>query len=193
MSLEKNEKGENVKAVKEEQPKVGNVFYDADALSNVKSLGIKNISIHNNNSNDASKNNSKSFENILPRSYEEMDQEFLAYLKNFNEFSKTQEEVKNKLKKRFFCGVMVLMGAIIFFPYFLIIIFRNQITDFSIIALSITSLAETLSAVIVLPKIIAEYLFNKTEEKNKIDIISNMQIYNRGKREQFKESGDSFK
>lgn len=59
--------------------------------------------------------------------------------------------------------------------------------------MSITSLAETLSAVIVLPKIIAEYLFNKTEEKNKIDIISNMQIYNRGKREQFKESGDSFK
>ena len=75
MSLEKNEKGENVKAVKEEQPKVGNVFYDADALSNVKSLGIKNISIHKTNSNDASKNNSKSFENILPRSYEEMDQE----------------------------------------------------------------------------------------------------------------------
>lgn len=73
------------------------------------------------------------------------------------------------------------MALIILFPFLLVIMFRSRVTDVALITLSISSLAETLSAIIILPKIIAKYLFNKKEEENKIQIISNMQLYNKEK------------
>lgn len=47
--------------------------------------------------------------------------------------------------------------------------------------MGISSTAEVVSSIIVLPKIIAKYLFNKKEEDNKRQIISNMQNYNHDK------------
>ena len=47
--------------------------------------------------------------------------------------------------------------------------------------MGISSTAEVVSSIIVLPKIIAKYLFNKKEEDNKRQIISNMQTYNHDK------------
>ncbi len=76
---------------------------------------------------------------------------------------------------------MIFMALIILFPFLLVIMFRSRVTDVALITLSISSLAETLSAIIILPKIIAKYLFNKKEEENKIQIISNMQLYNKEK------------
>lgn len=73
------------------------------------------------------------------------------------------------------------MALIILFPFLLVIMFRSRVTDVALITLSISSLAETLSAIIILPKIIAKYLFNKKEEENKIQIISNIQLYNKEK------------
>lgn len=55
-------------------------------------------------------------------------------------------------------------------------------SDASVITLSLTSLAEIVSAIVVLPKIIAKYLFNKKEDDNKIKIIFDMQAYNKEKR-----------
>jgi hypothetical protein len=43
-------------------------------------------------------------------------------------------------------------------------------------------LIELVSAIIVLPKIIAEYLFNKEEDSNMMQIIKSMQEYNEKKR-----------
>lgn len=82
---------------------------------------------------------------------------------------------------------MIFMALIILFPFFLVIMFRSRVTDVALITLSISSLAETLSAINILPKIIAKYLFNKKEEENKIQIISNMQLYNKEK--QYKSEG----
>lgn len=76
---------------------------------------------------------------------------------------------------------MIFMALIILFPFLLVIMFRSRVTDVALITLSISSLTETLSAIIILPKIIAKYLFNKKEEENKIQIISNMQLYNKEK------------
>lgn len=42
------------------------------------------------------------------------------------------------------------------------------------------------SVFIVLPKIIAEYLFNTSDEKNMVDIIKNMQEYDKSLRENIK-------
>lgn len=79
------------------------------------------------------------------------------------------------------------MALIILFSFLLVIMFRSRVTDVALITLSISSLAETLSAIIILPKIIAKYLLNKKEEENKIQIISNMQLYNKEK--QYKSEG----
>lgn len=76
---------------------------------------------------------------------------------------------------------MIFMALIILFPFLLVIMFRSRVTDVALITLSISSLAETLSAIIILPKIIAKNLFNKKEEENKIQIISNIQLYNKEK------------
>lgn len=129
----------------------------------------------------------KDFSEILPQSYIEMDEQFLTYLKNFNDIVCRQENLKNELKEKFFYLVMIFMALIILFPFFLVIMFRSRVTDVALITLSISSLAETLSAIIILPKIIAKYLFNKKEEENKIQIISNMQLYNKEK--QYKSEG----
>ena len=59
--------------------------------------------------------------------------------------------------------------------------FREKVTDATVITLGISSTAEVVSSIIVLPKIIAKYLFNKKEEDNKREIISNMQEYNHEK------------
>lgn len=122
------------------------------------------------------------FTAIVNQSYIDMDKAFLQYLNTFIEDVKSQEELKLELKRDFFYWILFFMGAVIVFPYIMMFLFRSQITDVSIVALSITSLAETLSAIIVLPKIIAKYLFNKKEDDNKIKIISRMQKYNKGKR-----------
>ena len=50
----------------------------------------------------------------------------------------------------------------------------------------ISVLIELVSAIIVLPKIIAEYLFNKEEDRNMTEIIKSMQNYNEKKHDHFK-------
>ena len=42
------------------------------------------------------------------------------------------------------------------------------------------------SALIVLPKIIAEYLFNTSDEKNMVEIIKNMQEYDKSVRDKIR-------
>lgn len=124
----------------------------------------------------------KAFTASVHQSYIHMDDAFLEYLTNFNSNVKKQEKQKLELKKSFFYFIMVYLGGVIFFPYVLVYTFRTRVTDVTVISLSIASLAEILSAIIVLPKIIAKYLFNKKEDDNKIKIISDMQSYNKEKR-----------
>lgn len=81
---------------------------------------------------------------------------------------------------------MIIMFLVIIFPYFLVIMFRIKITDATVITLGISSTAEVVSSIIVLPKIIAKHLFNKKEEDNKREIISNMQTYNHEKQKRMK-------
>lgn len=186
MSNKANDEDICINIEDEQQCNMKNVVFEHKPVNNISELGFTNAPTKKTNAEakPMAMNQSKSFSDILPKSYEDMDLEFLNYLKFFNENSKTQEGVKCELMVKFFWCVMVFMAVIILFPYMLVIMFRTKITDFTIITLSISSLAETLSAVIVLPKIIAKYLFNKEDEKNKIKIISDMQTYNRGKREQ---------
>ena len=47
---------------------------------------------------------------------------------------------------------MIIMFLVIIFPYFLVIMFRTKITDATVITLGISSTAEVVSSIIVLPK-----------------------------------------
>lgn len=134
------------------------------------------------NVESAIEKNEKAFNDSVHQSYIDMDEAFLTYLINFNATVEKQESLKLCLKKQFFYFIMLFMGLVITFPYIMVYMFRDKVTDVTIITLSIASLAEILSAIIVLPKIIAKYLFNKKEEDNKIKIISDMQAYNKEKR-----------
>lgn len=67
----------------------------------------------------------------------------------------------------------------------MLIIHSNRFSETSMIVAMISVLIELVSAIIVLPKIIAEYLFNKEEDKNMMEIIKSMQNYNEKKHEHF--------
>jgi predicted PurR-regulated permease PerM len=66
----------------------------------------------------------------------------------------------------------------------LVIVLKSKgITTGALITALLTTLVELVSAIIVLPKIIAEYLFNKEEDKNMMEIIKSMQTYNEKKQD----------
>lgn len=123
----------------------------------------------------------KDISELVQSSYIHMDAEFQKYLENINEIVKQNEEQKFKLKKYFFYCVMIILFLVIIFPYILVFVFHEKVTDVTVITMGISSTAEVVSSIIVLPKIIAKYLFNKKEEDNKRQIISNMQTYNHDK------------
>jgi hypothetical protein len=62
----------------------------------------------------------------------------------------------------------------------------NGVSDAKTIVAIGGMLIEGITAILVLPKIIAEYLFNKEEEKHRMEIIQSMQAYNDHKKEQDK-------
>ena len=128
----------------------------------------------------------KDISELVQSSYIHMDAEFQKYLENFNETVKKNEEQKFKLKKYFFYCVMIILFLVIIFPYILVFVFHEKVTDVTVITMGISSTAEVVSSIIVLPKIIAKYLFNKKEEDNKRQIISNMQTYNHDKQNKSK-------
>lgn len=126
-------------------------------------------------------NDKKDISELFQNSYIHMDEEFQKYLENFNKTVERNEIQKYILKENFFYCVVVALFLVIIFPYVLVFMFREKVTDATVITLGISSTAEVVSSIIVLPKIIAKYLFNKKEEDNKREIISNMQEYNHEK------------
>lgn len=124
-------------------------------------------------------------ENILKNerdTFIETDKEFLKFLSNFVHTQDEKEKQKIALKEVFF--VIVMFGFLILLatPFALVFCLKdlNQIT--AIVSL-VTILGELLSAIIVLPKIIAVYLFNKEEDGQLMKIIESMQKYNQSKRD----------
>ena len=66
-------------------------------------------------------------------------------------------------------------------PFVILFLFRNIITNQSLIVTIIGTLTEILTAIIVLPKIIANYLFNLNEDKEYFNLISDLKSYHEKK------------
>lgn len=125
---------------------------------------------------------SNDFINREKDSYIKIDQEFNRFLHNFVDIEEKKEQQKLNLKDQFFWFIMLGFLALMLTPLIIVIVGRNMSSTSMMVSL-ITTLIELVSAIIVLPKIIAEYLFNKEEDANMIQIIKNMQEYNEKKHE----------
>lgn len=129
-------------------------------------------------------NSSKDFINKERDSYIQFDRQFQIFLKNFVRMQNKKEKQKLYLKAIFFSGIMIGFMGLIFTP--LIIVFRvGSFTEIGVVVALGSVLIELVAAIIVLPKIIAEYLFNKEEDANMMEIIKSMQNYNEKKHEHF--------
>lgn len=85
-----------------------------------------------------------------------------------------RENQKDKFKSKFFKTIMILFSCITMAPYLLIWIFRDIVTDTTLIYTLIVALIEIISAILVLPKIIAEYLFDKSEGDQTLKILESI-------------------
>ena len=130
--------------------------------------------------------------NILPKGKREFNsREIAAYISNEETFSRLlknlvrteniKEAQKKTFKSWFFIIVMFLFAGLFLAPIVLIILFKSLITDYTIMAAIVASLIELISAIIILPNIIAEYLFNKDEDDNTVKLIELMKSYQQDK------------
>lgn len=116
------------------------------------------------------RNKETELSNLLQTSYFDMDQLFQKYLNIFVDNAESDASVKKNLKIAFFIIVMIVLLVLVAMPFVvLLVVILNKIpisySQFAIAVLSST--VEIITSLIVLPKIIAEYLFNKDEDKNK--------------------------
>lgn len=123
---------------------------------------------------------SKDFIRMETDSYIRIDKEFERFLANFVKSQNEKEKQKLHFKDQFFWLIMIGFFSLMILPL-IIVISSSRISDTSMIVALISTLIELVSAIIVLPRIIAEYLFNKEEDKNMIEIIKSMQEYNEKK------------
>ncbi len=107
-----------------------------------------------------------------------MDDQFVAILKNYNDMDKKKSDMVMNLKTVFFYMVCVILCILVLAPFVMILLCHCLgVGDAAMLAAVIASGAEAFIAFLILPKIIAKYLFNKDEEKNKIKLIKSMQRY----------------
>ena len=110
------------------------------------------------------------------KQYDRRDELYANLLENYIEQSKDKADKNVGYKQKFFNIVMTVFCCMIFIPLLAILIVAirgdNNIT--AVIALS-SSAISILSAIIILPKIIAKHLFPTDEDKNMIDLVKSMQ------------------
>ena len=94
---------------------------------------------------------------------------------------KNRETQKSRFKLWFFIIIMTVFVILCLSPFVILFLFRNIITNQSLIVTIIGTLTEILTAIIVLPKIIANYLFNLNEDKEYFNLISDLKSYHEKK------------
>ncbi len=123
--------------------------------------------------------------------YKEHAKKYTDFLEEYKNYTKNSNILKDKYKRIFFWIIIVVLCMLVllffasvcigFIGIVVIVILEKESVE--VIAGIITTVASSFSAVIValfkLPKIIAEYLFNKEEESSMVKIIEQIQQYDR--------------
>jgi len=113
--------------------------------------------------------------------HQQTDRKLLETLTDTVDLLKNRETQKSRFKLWFFIIIMTVFVILCLSPFVILFLFRNIITNQSLIVTIIGTLTEILTAIIVLPKIIANYLFNLNEDKEYFNLISDLKSYHEKK------------
>ena len=113
------------------------------------------------------------------QSYNKVDDKLLEFIENFVTNQNAAAKQKKRLKWIFFTITMIVFCIIVITPIVsLIVMLQFEVKNYvAVLGTVIAAVVEVLATVIVLPKIVAEYLFNKEEENANIKIVELMQKY----------------
>lgn len=78
--------------------------------------------------------------------------------------------------------IMFMFCILSLAPLILVFYFKNLIDSMSIILTIIAYLIELIASIMILPKIIADYLFNKEEDREYMEIIHDLEKYHEDKK-----------
>lgn len=163
-----------------------NINNNENNINDVLTQDFPNITDNNDNINDL-QNNSSFLENYQKLNYNDSQNDqiikreklFNQFLENYTNEYKNKSEQKRKLKDIFFVVILSILGVIVVGSMILLIVLLNLKLNISnIIITLISTSAEIITSLLILPKIIAEYLFDKEEEQHLNEIIGKMQEYN---------------
>lgn len=110
--------------------------------------------------------------------YEKRDESYTLLLGDYIDSSKSKTEWNKVYKCIFFCVTMLILVALVAFPIAvtIIIVVKEQSNLVVDIAALVGSIIGIISAIIVLPKIIAQHLFPTNEDEHMIELVKNMQV-----------------
>lgn len=106
-----------------------------------------------------------------------MEENLLNWANDIQKSFGRREKQKFWFKNIFFTLIMLLFAALVGTPIYVISKYPHLITTNSIIFIIVSSLLELISAILVLPRIIAEYLFSKSEEKSSTEMLNSIKEY----------------
>lgn len=141
-------------------------------------LNVSNFTVEPANDKEEFNESEALFEEAK-QSYNKVDDKLLEFIDNFVRNQNAASKQKKSLKQVFFIITMVLFSLIVLTPIIILVVMLcfgvNNYT--AIFGTIFASVGEVLTTVIVLPRIVAEYLFNKEEENANIKIVELMQNY----------------
>ncbi len=108
------------------------------------------------------------------------DKLFNDLLEAFCDDYKKRSKEKRSMKK-WFCGSILSVFAILLLSVIIlpvILVWSGSFNTITFITSMAASVSGVISAVLALPKVIAEYLFDPKEDENFLELIKNMQEYN---------------
>lgn len=125
-----------------------------------------------NNLNDIKRN----YKIETTKQIKKRDEHFNSLLLSFIDDYKRRSKTKNILKIIFFGIILFILLVLIATP--IVLIFIIAIDNIPSIIAIITSIVEAFVAFLVLPKLIAQYLFDPKEDEKLVELIKHMQDYN---------------
>ena len=151
--------------------KISRSQFEAQVISNSAPDSIDNIS---------DKTLLDEFNKNNLRTINQRDTAFNDLLGAFIDDFKEKSELKRSLKRDFYSQIMELLRLCFAIPIVIVLSYAasGSFSDTAFIIAAISSFVELIAAFIILPRIIAKYLFNTKEDSQLIRIIKSMQEYN---------------
>lgn len=130
---------------------------------------IRNVDVSTNG--DVIAQNNQNFEQEKQDFIKKKNKEIIEQLAQVTKQMKDSGEMKNLQKHDFFSLIMKLLVFMSLSPYVVLFCFRESVTENSLLAIILASLIELVSAILVLPKVIANYLYDTEEENNMTQLL----------------------